>query len=146
MQSTNWWKGVLPPGKVSVLILVCMCSVTNIYIYLEFFGSSCWLFWQYLQFRSRLSYEQFSAFLANIRELNAQKQTREVGAEFLTQSICFKYYSLMCRVSRSIFSWITSVFSMFTFQETLRKAEEIFGMDNKDLYLLFQGLLNRNSH
>ncbi|CAI0555568.1 unnamed protein product, partial [Linum tenue] len=30
------------------------------------------------QARSRLSYEQFSAFLANIKELNAQKQTREV--------------------------------------------------------------------
>lgn len=59
------------------------------------------------QARSRLSYEQFSAFLANIKELNAQKQTRE---------------------------------------ETLRKAEEIFGNENKDLYLSFQGLLNRNVH
>ncbi|KAB2601921.1 hypothetical protein D8674_002926 [Pyrus ussuriensis x Pyrus communis] len=59
------------------------------------------------QARSRLSYEQFSAFLANIKELNAHKQTRE---------------------------------------ETLRKAEEIFGTDNKDLYLSFQGLLNRNIH
>ncbi|KAJ0043781.1 hypothetical protein Pint_17732 [Pistacia integerrima] len=59
------------------------------------------------QARSRLSYEQFSAFLANIKELNAQKQTRE---------------------------------------ETLRKADEIFGTDNKDLYLYFQGLLNRNVH
>ncbi|KAG6687276.1 hypothetical protein I3843_11G063500 [Carya illinoinensis] len=59
------------------------------------------------QARSRLSYEQFSAFLANIKELNSQKQTRE---------------------------------------ETLRKAEEIFGMENKDLYLSFQGLLNRNIH
>ena len=29
--------------------------------------------------RSRLSYEQFSAFLANIKELNAQKQSREVS-------------------------------------------------------------------
>ncbi|XAR56900.1 hypothetical protein NMG60_11037538 [Bertholletia excelsa] len=57
------------------------------------------------QARNRLSYEQFSAFLANIKELNAQKQSRE---------------------------------------ETLRKAEEIFGADNKDLYLSFQGLLNRN--
>ncbi|KAK9057101.1 hypothetical protein SSX86_024468 [Deinandra increscens subsp. villosa] len=57
------------------------------------------------QARSRLSYEQFSAFLANIKELNAQKQSRE---------------------------------------ETLRKAEEIFGSDNKDLYLSFQALLNRN--
>ncbi|KAK2972006.1 hypothetical protein RJ640_005026 [Escallonia rubra] len=57
--------------------------------------------------RSQLSFEQFSAFLANIKELNAQKQSRE---------------------------------------ETLRKAEEIFGTDNKDLYLSFQGLLNRNIH
>ncbi|MBA0634953.1 hypothetical protein Godav_000089 [Gossypium davidsonii] len=56
---------------------------------------------------SRLSYEQFSSFLANIKELNAQKQTRA---------------------------------------ETLRKAEEIFGIDNKDLFLSFQGLLNRNIH
>ncbi|CAH9053027.1 unnamed protein product [Cuscuta epithymum] len=58
------------------------------------------------QARSRLSYEQFSAFLANIKELNAHKQSRE---------------------------------------ETLRKAEDIFGKDNKDLYTLFQGLLNRNA-
>ncbi|KAG8502891.1 hypothetical protein CXB51_000606 [Gossypium anomalum] len=57
------------------------------------------------QARSQLSYEQFSAFLANIKELNAQKQTRE---------------------------------------ETLRKAGEIFGTDNKDLILSFQGLLNRS--
>ncbi|KAL0320973.1 UNVERIFIED_CONTAM: hypothetical protein Sradi_5358800 [Sesamum radiatum] len=57
------------------------------------------------QARSRLSLEQFSAFLANIKELNAQRQSRE---------------------------------------ETLRRAEEIFGVDNKDLYISFQGLLNRN--
>ncbi|XP_071725759.1 uncharacterized protein At4g15545 isoform X1 [Rutidosis leptorrhynchoides] len=57
------------------------------------------------QARSRLSYEQFSAFLANIKDLNAHKQSRE---------------------------------------ETLRKAEEIFGINNKDLYLSFQALLNRN--
>lgn len=59
------------------------------------------------QARRSLSYEQFSAFLANIKELNAQKQSRE---------------------------------------ETLKKAEEIFGMDNKDLYLSFQGMLNRGVH
>ncbi|XP_042004872.1 uncharacterized protein At4g15545-like [Salvia splendens] len=59
------------------------------------------------QARSRLSLEQFSAFLANIKELNAQRQSRE---------------------------------------EALRKAEEIFGTDNKDLYISFQGLLNRNPH
>ncbi|KZV36258.1 hypothetical protein F511_14276 [Dorcoceras hygrometricum] len=54
---------------------------------------------------SRLSLEQFSAFLTNIKELNAQRQSRE---------------------------------------ETLRKAEEIFGTENKDLYVSFQGLLSRN--
>ncbi|CAH8306199.1 unnamed protein product [Eruca vesicaria subsp. sativa] len=54
------------------------------------------------QARSRLSYEQFSAFLANIKELNARKQSRE---------------------------------------ETLRKAEEIFGTGNNDLYISFKGLL-----
>lgn len=58
------------------------------------------------QARSRLSYEQFSAFLTNIKELNAQKQSRE---------------------------------------ETLKKSEEIFGTENKDLYLSFQGLLNRSA-
>ncbi|XP_073302371.1 uncharacterized protein At4g15545 isoform X5 [Primulina huaijiensis] len=57
------------------------------------------------QARSRLSLEQFSAFLTNIKELNAQRQSRE---------------------------------------ETLRKAEDIFGTDNKDLYASFQGLLSRN--
>ncbi|GER37577.1 hypothetical protein STAS_13992 [Striga asiatica] len=59
------------------------------------------------QARSRLSLEQFSAFLTNIKEFNAQMQSRE---------------------------------------ETLRKAEEIFGTDNKDLYVSFQGLLVRSTH
>lgn len=59
------------------------------------------------QARSRLSFEQFSAFLATIKEFNSQKQSRE---------------------------------------DTMRKAEEIFGTENRDLYLSFQGLLNRNSH
>lgn len=57
------------------------------------------------QVRSRLSYEQFSAFLANIKELNAHKQTRE---------------------------------------ETLKKADEIFGPNNKDLLIAFDGLLSRH--
>uniref|UniRef100_J3M723 At4g15545-like C-terminal domain-containing protein n=1 Tax=Oryza brachyantha TaxID=4533 RepID=J3M723_ORYBR len=59
------------------------------------------------QVRNRLTYEQFSAFLANVKELNAHKQTRE---------------------------------------DTLRKADEIFGPDNKDLYSLFEGLITRNIH
>ncbi|KAL0912303.1 hypothetical protein M5K25_018267 [Dendrobium thyrsiflorum] len=57
------------------------------------------------QARTRLSYEQFGTFLANIKELNAHRKSR---------------------------------------QETLAKAEEIFGTENKDLYLSFQRLLNRN--
>lgn len=57
------------------------------------------------QARNCLSYEQFSAFLANIKELNAHKQTRE---------------------------------------ETLMKANGIFGPDNKDLYVAFDGLLSRH--
>ncbi|XP_050375074.1 uncharacterized protein At4g15545 [Argentina anserina] len=59
------------------------------------------------QVRSRLSYEQFGAFLANVKELNAHKQTKE---------------------------------------ETLHKADEIFGPDNKDLYAIFEGLISRNVH
>ncbi|XP_031377902.1 uncharacterized protein At4g15545-like isoform X3 [Punica granatum] len=59
------------------------------------------------QVRSRLSYEQFGAFLVNVKELNSHKQTRE---------------------------------------ETLRKAEEIFGAENKDLYVIFEGLITRNVH
>ncbi|KAK4433963.1 hypothetical protein Salat_0559000 [Sesamum alatum] len=57
------------------------------------------------QVRNRLSYEQFGAFLANVKELNSHKQTKE---------------------------------------ETLRKADEIFGPDNKDLYAIFEGLITRN--
>lgn len=57
------------------------------------------------QARNRLSYEQFSAFLANIKELNAHNQTRE---------------------------------------ETLKKASDIFGSENGDLYDAFDGLLSRH--
>ncbi|KAL0393181.1 UNVERIFIED_CONTAM: hypothetical protein Sradi_2540900, partial [Sesamum radiatum] len=57
------------------------------------------------QVRNRLSYEQFGAFLANVKELNSHKQTKE---------------------------------------ETLLKADEIFGPDNKDLYAIFEGLITRN--
>lgn len=32
------------------------------------------------------------------------------------------------------------------FQETLQKAGEIFGPDNKDLYAIFEGLISRNVH
>lgn len=35
---------------------------------------------------------------------------------------------------------------IFIFQETLRKADEIFGPDNKDLYAVFEGLITRNVH
>uniref|UniRef100_A0A2P2KPT1 At4g15545-like C-terminal domain-containing protein n=1 Tax=Rhizophora mucronata TaxID=61149 RepID=A0A2P2KPT1_RHIMU len=59
------------------------------------------------QVRNRLSYEQFGAFLANVKELNAHKQTRE---------------------------------------ETLKKADEIFGPENRDLYAVFEGLITRGVH
>ncbi|KAK9146798.1 hypothetical protein Sjap_006701 [Stephania japonica] len=59
------------------------------------------------QVRTRLSYEQFGAFLANVKELNSHKKSRE---------------------------------------ETLRKADEIFGAENNDLYLIFEGLITRNAH
>ncbi|KAI3522393.1 hypothetical protein L1887_00131 [Cichorium endivia] len=59
------------------------------------------------QVRGRLSYEQFGAFLANVKELNSHKQTKE---------------------------------------DTLRKADEIFGPENKDLYAIFEGLISRNVH
>ncbi|KAG2407166.1 uncharacterized protein HKW66_Vig0019880 [Vigna angularis] len=59
------------------------------------------------QVRNRLSYEQFGAFLANVKELNSHRQTKE---------------------------------------ETLRKADEIFGPENNDLYNVFEGLINRNVH
>ncbi|KAF3457281.1 hypothetical protein FNV43_RR01938 [Rhamnella rubrinervis] len=59
------------------------------------------------QVRSRLSYEQFGAFLTNVKELNAHKQSKE---------------------------------------ETLKKADEIFGPENKDLYAIFEGLITRSLH
>ncbi|KAL9407916.1 hypothetical protein AB3S75_046454 [Citrus x aurantiifolia] len=59
------------------------------------------------QVRNRLSYEQFATFLANVKELNAHKQTKE---------------------------------------ETLRKTDEVFGPENKDLYTIFEGLITRNVH
>ncbi|KAK9050672.1 hypothetical protein SSX86_001546 [Deinandra increscens subsp. villosa] len=59
------------------------------------------------QVRGRLSYEQFSAFLANVKELNSHKQTKE---------------------------------------DTLRVADDIFGPENKDLYVIFEGLITRNVH
>ncbi|EPS58136.1 hypothetical protein M569_16679 [Genlisea aurea] len=57
------------------------------------------------QVRTKLSYEQFGAFLSNVKELNSHKQSK---------------------------------------QETLRKADEIFGPENKDLYTIFEGLILRN--
>lgn len=56
------------------------------------------------QARNRLSYEQFSAFLSNIKQLNAHIQTKE---------------------------------------DTLRKANEIFGPGNEDLYRSFDSLMRR---
>eukprot|EP00252_Welwitschia_mirabilis_P005758 TRINITY_DN1633_c0_g1_i1.p1 TRINITY_DN1633_c0_g1~~TRINITY_DN1633_c0_g1_i1.p1 ORF type:complete len:175 (+),score=29.72 TRINITY_DN1633_c0_g1_i1:1036-1560(+) len=57
------------------------------------------------QVRSRLSFEQFTAFLANIKELNQHRQSRE---------------------------------------ETLRKANELFGTENRDFYATLENLLSRH--
>lgn len=57
------------------------------------------------QARNRLTHDQFSEFLANIKELNAHRQSRET---------------------------------------TLRRADEIFGSENKDLCVAFDGLLSRH--
>ena len=47
--------------------------------------------------RSRLSYEQFSAFLSNIKELNSQKQTREVDSSVFNSLLrTFISWDLFC--------------------------------------------------
>lgn len=43
--------------------------------------------------RSRLSYEQFSAFLANVKELNSHKQTKEVYNGSLCVCVCVSRFS-----------------------------------------------------
>nr|GEY13553.1 hypothetical protein CTI12_AA501740 [Tanacetum cinerariifolium] len=63
------------------------------------------LFTYSIKTSSRLAYEQFAAFLANVKELNSQKQSEE---------------------------------------DTLRKADEILGPENKDLYAIFERLITRN--
>lgn len=40
----------------------------------------------------------------------------------------------------------TSIYISGIFQETLKKADEIFGQENKDLYAIFEGLITRNVH
>lgn len=86
-------------------------------------------------YRSRLSYEQFGAFLANVKELNAHKQTREVNFSSISSLLQF-----LCYINPFLYT--------FTFlknhQETLRKADEIFGTENKELYAIFEGLITRN--
>lgn len=39
---------------------------------------------------------------------------------------------------------LTSVVIQLIMQETLKKADETFGPDNKDLYIAFDGLLSRH--
>jgi hypothetical protein len=89
--------------------------------------------------RNRLSYEQFGAFLANVKELNSHKQTREVihpvSALFL---LIFSHQTMSSSVNRH--SVCTKL------QVTLQKADEIFGPENKDLYTVFEGLITRNVH
>lgn len=89
-----------------------------------------------------MSYEQFGAFLANVKELNAHKQTKEV---FDSPSVlCTCVLLLLFHTSCSDCS--SSICIPGTFQVTLQKADEIFGPDNKDLYAIFEGLISRNVH
>ncbi len=39
---------------------------------------------------------------------------------------------------------VWSFANLWSLQETLRKADDIFGPDNKDLYIAFDGLLSRH--
>ncbi|KAI3459321.1 hypothetical protein Pfo_015984 [Paulownia fortunei] len=73
---------------------------------------------------NRSSYEQFGAFLANVKEMNSHKQTKEAS----DQTTFFHHFLLSCH----------------EYFETLRKAVEISGPDNKDLYAVFEGLIVRN--
>lgn len=88
-----------------------------------------------LVIRSRLSYEQFGAFLANVKELNSHKQTKEVNHSVGLSSLSYSNLTLII--------W---PFCCSKLQETLRKADDIFGPDNKDLYAIFEGLITRNVH
>ncbi|KAG7013606.1 hypothetical protein SDJN02_23773 [Cucurbita argyrosperma subsp. argyrosperma] len=70
-------------------------------------------------------------------------RTRVDGKEFFRQ--------VRSRLSYEQFSsFLTSVKELNahkqTKEETLRKADEIFGPDNKDLFTIFEGLITRNLH
>ncbi|KAH9683137.1 hypothetical protein KPL71_027595 [Citrus sinensis] len=90
------------------------------------------------QVRNRLSYEQFAIFLANVKELNAHKQTKEVN-----------YSRFLSHIFLSVVNCFLNPFVSAVFlenQETLRKTDEVFGPENKDLYTIFEGLITRNVH
>lgn len=88
--------------------------------------------------RNRLSYEQFAIFLANVKELNAHKQTKDVNYSRFLSHIFLSVVN--CFLNR----FVSAVF--LENQETLRKTDEVFGPENKDLYTIFEGLITRNVH
>ncbi|CAI5993184.1 unnamed protein product [Closterium sp. NIES-65] len=110
--------------------------------------------------RNRLSYEQFSLFLANIKELNAHRKTREetlkkaeifgtenkdLYASFETLLLFLTYLPLLPLPPVSYVSVCPAPTTHCSYeQETLKKAEEIFGTENKDLYASFETLLSRH--
>lgn len=72
--NTGGWERVLSPSQVR--------DLWNFENYGKItFELNSWVLYFYLLFvivRNRLSYEQFGAFLANVKELNSHKQTKEV--------------------------------------------------------------------
>ncbi|KAH7557819.1 hypothetical protein JRO89_XS11G0225000 [Xanthoceras sorbifolium] len=58
------------------------------------------------QARSRLSYEQFSAFLATIKELNAQKQTREIVEVSHLEIVCRNRVAMGSHGLPGCFEWM----------------------------------------
>lgn len=100
----------------------------------------------------RLSYEQFSFFLQNIKELNAGRQVRmltSLGAGGRVRGhMSAQHAGGMCAYAvrrqgtRAPAPRLPAPAQ--TRDETLQRATELFGAANSDLYLLFEQLLLRN--
>ncbi|OEL29307.1 Protein FAR1-RELATED SEQUENCE 5 [Dichanthelium oligosanthes] len=75
------------------------------------------------QARTRLSYEQFGAFLANIKEFNAQKQSREVASIsfFMVQTPCQKQKKYL-EQSTKIYTFLSRICLIAISHEHLSEA------------------------
>ncbi|KAK4753127.1 hypothetical protein SAY87_021925 [Trapa incisa] len=84
-------------GKQGTVLLNCVVilqhiSFSNWLVELSSFLMGC---------KTRLSYDQFSAFLANVKELNAQKQTREVTSCIFQSILCTHLLKPACSLHAS---------------------------------------------